>query len=110
MAPVSGAIFACRKPIDDVNVCDKSAKPAISGKKPFAYWHIAYKNVARAHAARSKSALGEFLQYIGGGQRDLTWNRQCTPRPLAATALSPIHNWSKGADASPEGRSYNFSR
>ena len=46
MAPVSGAISVCRKPIDDINVCDKSAKPAISGKKPFAYWHIAYKNVA----------------------------------------------------------------
>ena len=88
MAPVSGAIFRVPQADRDANVCDKSAKPAISGKNhlPTGISHTKMRLGCTHQEARAH--WGEFLQSIGDGQHDLAWNRQCAARLLPVPAFS----------------------
>jgi len=88
MAPASGAIFCAPQAGRDANVCDKSAKPAISGKNhlPTGISHTKMPPWRTHQKARAHS--GGFLAVHRGGQRDLAWNNPCAARLLAALALT----------------------
>jgi hypothetical protein len=73
---------------------------------PVASWHIAYKD-ASSSARNKQERFGRWAVQSKGTVRAM--GRKARTISRAASCIPQFHHWPKGADAAPEGPSYNSS-